>query len=186
MDEETYRQHLEVVRYGFRNQFDSSDKLAVLDCVRWCEEYGLPLPSWALKELSGAVGRYLSGDSKNFHLALLGPSTAGRHGNPLTRRRYQREHQLWFDLVCALRKVGFKGDRLYEQTQKLLETVRISPSNELVIEPRSEADGNACPDTETIRERIHKLEKARTRPSGFAHLIPMMIDITADRTFPER
>ena len=43
MDDEDYQKHLKVVRNGFREQYQSGDKLAVLDCVRWCHSYHVPL-----------------------------------------------------------------------------------------------------------------------------------------------
>ena len=105
MDDETDDKLLEIVRHGFRQQFERGDKMALLDCIGWCDRYGLPLPRWALTALSEASGRYLSGVSSNFHDALFGTKkTIGRHSNPSTARK--ESHELLFDSVTALRNIG--------------------------------------------------------------------------------
>ncbi len=186
VDDEDHEKHLHVVQHSFRKQFDDGDKLALLDCIRWCEEYGVELPGWALRELSIAAGRYLYGVSQNYHVALLGAITPGRHGNPATRRRYEQEHQLWFDLVWALRQHEFKGYRLYEQAQKLLGEIYIDADGRLTTGERPKREDEAIPDPETIRDRVESMKNEGARPSGFAHFIPQLIDITTDRTFADR
>ena len=176
MDEETYQKHLVVIRNGFREQFESGDKLALLDCIRWCHEYGLPFPHWALAALSRASGKYLVGVSSNFHDALFGArKDIGRHSNPATARRASRSHQLIYDLVTILRQRGLKGDRVYEHTEELLRILRISADNQSLIVGKDLK--RRVPDAGTIKKRYEKMRNDGARPSGFAHLIPMMVGL---------
>ena len=173
MDDEDYQKHLEIVQHGFREQFEGGENLALLDCIRWCHRYGLPLPHWALTVLSIASANYLSRVSANFHDALFGArKDTGRHSNPAMRRR--ESHQLLFDIVAALKKRGFKGDGLYERARELLQQLCLTADNALTFrstQPRK------TPKEETIKKRVEKMKKDGTRPSGFAHLIPLMMDL---------
>ena len=155
MDEETHQKHLEVVRTGFREQFEGGEKLALLDCIRWCHRYGLPLPRWALTVLSNASGKYLSHVSANFHDALFGArKETGRHSNPATRRR--ESHQLLFDIVTALKKRGFKGEGLYERARELLQ--QLHPTADNALQFATKAPGKT-PSVETIKKRFEKLKR---------------------------
>ena len=44
-------------------------------------------------------------------------SALGVTPKPQTKRRDELKHQVWFDIVWALRQQGYKGDRLYEQAR---------------------------------------------------------------------
>ena len=173
MDDEDYQKHLEVVRNGFRKQYQSGDKLALLDCVRWCHSYHVPLPLWALAALSNASGKYLSGISSNFHDALFGAlKGTGRHSNPATARR--EPHQLLYDIVTALRKHGLKGDGLYERARELLQQLHLTADMGLIFRKKKPSK---VPKVETIKKRFEKMKRDRVRPSGFAHLMPMIVDL---------
>ena len=175
VDDEDYQKHLEVVQKGFRSQFEDGDPLALLDCIRWCESYGVTIPAWARFVLSNASDRYLSGVSSNFHDALFGARKKdGRHSNPRTARRETRHHQLIYDLVFALRRHGFKGDQLYVRTHELLQILHLDADNRLSVRRQQARKG---PNVETIKKRFEKMKRDGARPSGFAHLMPMIVDL---------
>lgn len=175
VDDEDHQKHLEVVQKGFRSQFEDGDTLALLDCIRWCESYGVPIPAWARIVLSNASDKYLSGVSSNFHDALFGARKKdGRHSNPRTARRETRHHQLIYDLVFALRLRGFKGDQLYVRTQELLKILHLDADNRLGVRRQQTRE---VPEVETIKKRFERMQRDGARPSGFAHLMPMIVDL---------
>ena len=55
MDDEDYQKHLEIVQKWFRSQFENGDTLALLDCIQWCEDYGLTISVYILA-VGGSVG----------------------------------------------------------------------------------------------------------------------------------
>lgn len=176
-DEDDYEKHVDVVEKGFRGQFEDGDKLALLDCIRWCETYHLTIPAWARVELSIASGKYLSGVSSNFHDALFGArKKEGRHSNPRTARLETRPHQLIFDLVSALKRHGFKGDALYKRARELLQILHTDFDNRLSV--RKEP-ARKSPKQESIKKRFEQMRKGGARPSGLVHMIPMMVDLGA-------
>ena len=173
MDDESYKKHLEVVQHGFRAQFERGDKLALLDCIRWCDANALPLPHWALTVLSKAAGKYLLGVSATLHDALFGArKDTGRHANLATGRR--ESHHLLFDIVTALKQAGFKGDRLYARARELLQQLYLTPDRKLVF--RDTTPRNILK-KDTIKKRFEKMQNDGARPSGFVHLIPLMVDL---------
>ena len=172
-DDEDYQKHLEVVQKGFREQYQSGDKLALLDCIRWCHRYSVPVPHWAIAVLSNASGKYLSGVSSNFHDALFGAhKETGRHSDPATARR--ESHQLLYDIVTALRNHGLKGDRLYERAQELLQQLHLTA--DMGLKFRKEKLSKV-PKVDTIKRRFEQMKRDGARPSGLAHLMPMIVDL---------
>ena len=173
IDEETHAKHLEVVQKRFREQYQSGDKLALLDCIRWCHRYSVPAPHWAIAVLSKASGYYLSGVSDNFHDALFGArKDTGRHSNPATARR--ESHQLLYDIVTALRNHGLKGDRLYERAQELLQQLHLTADMGLKFRKKKLSK---VPKVDTIKRRFEQMKRDGARPSGLAHLMPMIVDL---------
>jgi hypothetical protein len=180
VDDEDHQKHLEVVENGFRSQFEKGDVLALLDCIRWCDSYGLSIPVWVRSELSKASNKYLSGDSDNFHDALFGErKKIGRHSKPSRTRLENRRHQLTFDLVFALRQRGFKGDRLYDRAKELLPEFHVDSDNRLIYKNQEARNGpDNGPEIETIKKRVEQMKRDGARPSGFAHmLLPMIPDL---------
>ena len=173
MDDETLDKHLEIVRKDFRDKFEAGDKLALLDCIRWCSHYNLPFPGWALSFLSDASGKYLSGVSSNFHDALFGAKRKmGRHSNAATKRR--ESHELLFDIVTALRNHGYKGDALWVRSRGLLQELVLTPDRELRLRKRALKN---VPEVETIKKRFERMTKDEMRPTGFAYMIPWFVNL---------
>lgn len=175
MDDETYGRLLKVARDGFREQYESGDKLALLDCIRFCDQNDIPLRRWAIAELSEAAGRYLQGVSVNFHDAVLGARKEdGRHSNPATKRRASLSHQLLFDVVTALKDHGYKGHRLYERAEEILTQLRMTPDKALKY---TAGDPRQLPNQETIKKRYETERNAGRKPTLFAGLMPDIIDM---------
>ena len=175
MDEESLRKHLEVVQHGFRENFQGGNRLALLDCIRWCDDYGLSLPTWALQALSRVAGQYLEKKKDTLDEALFGSKVRhGRLAHPATSRRQVRNDQLTFDTVFALRKKGFKGDLLYERAHELLGTMCLDSDNRLAVGTQQRARVLL---PESIKKKYEAMKRRQVRPSGFAHLIPMMVDL---------
>ena len=173
MDDETLDKHLEIVRKVFRDKFEAGDKLALLDCIRWCSHYKLPFPGWALSVLSGASGKYLKGASSNFHDALFGARRElGRHSNAATRRR--ESHELLFDIVTALRNHGYRGDALWARSRELLQKLMLTPDRELRLRKRVLKN---VPEVQTIKKRFERMTKDGMRSTGFAHMIPWFVKL---------
>ena len=175
MDEETRANHLEVVQKGFRRQFDDGDKLALLDCIRWCDDYDLPLPRWALVALSQVAGRYLERKKDTLDEALFGSRVRmGRLAHRATARRQSRKDQLIYDTVVALNRTGFQGGSCYDRARELLQTMCVDADNRLIFE---KVDEGKVPQPETIKRKYERMKKAGVRPSGFAYVIPMMVNL---------
>ena len=175
MDEETRRKHLEIVEKGFRAQFEDGDKLVLLECVRWCDDYDLPLPRWALVALSQVAGRYLYREKDTLDNALFGSKVRmGRLANRATARRHSRKDQLIYDTVFALKRAGFRGNRCYDRAHELLQAMCVDADNRLIIERPEEGK---VPQPETIKKKYERMKKAHVRPSGFAHFMPMIVDL---------
>ena len=179
MDDEDYQKHMEIVKIALRGEFESGDKLALLDCIRWCDEYGLHLPNWALETLSRVAGLYLSRKKDTLDEALFGSKVRmGRLARPATARRVSRSDQFIYDTVVALRRRGYKGDSLYERAQELLRTMYLDDDNRLIF---MKDLARQVPKVETIKKKCEKLNKKGVRPSGWAHLIPMMVDLHGNK-----
>lgn len=158
------RQTLEAWMADFREAFRRGDKFALLECVMFCANSELALPRWALVELASAAYKYASGKpSENFHDAIFGARKRfGRHSQAATKRRDELKHQVWFDIVWALRQQGYKGDRLYEQA-------RIEIGRGFAILPDGELQFSACPapkapNAETLKKTVGRLRKKKVRP----------------------
>ena len=175
MDVETYDKFSEVARDGFREQYESGDKLALIDCIRWCDRHDLSLPRWALVALSQAAGKYLDGVSENLHDAVFGAQKAvGRHANPRTARRDSVSHQLIFDVVTALKTHGYKGGRLYDRAQEILQEIRITPDKVLKYQ---DGDPRGSLDQDTIKKYYERQRNAGMKPTVFAGLMPDIVDM---------
>jgi hypothetical protein len=175
LDNEDHQKHIEVIEKGFRRQFEAGDELALLDCIRWCDSYHLTIPAWVRSVLSTASNKYLSGVSSNFHDALFGAKKKdGRHSNPRTARQETRQHQLAYDLVIALRQHGLKGDQLYKRTREFLQILYIDVDNRLRFRKQKSSESLQI---KTIKKRVERMKRDGARPSGFAYLMPMIVDL---------
>lgn len=163
-DEALYRQYCEALLNDFRDDFERGEKFALLACLIFCDRSQLSLPHWALHELALASLRYTSRSSEDFHNAIFGAQNkpVGRYAHRGTKRKKEREHQVWFDIVWALKQQGHKGEELYNQA-------RAEISRGHVIH----ADGEFClaacaspnvPEPETLRKTIQRMQKAGARP----------------------
>ena len=162
----------EVAEVGYLDLFRKGDRLALLDCLIWCNEHSLRLPRWATDELAKSAQRYLDRTSENFHDAVFGArKDVGRHAQPATKRANQHTDQLLFDVVTALRKKGFKGDGLYETTQDVLG--RLRPN---VIGGTTFSDITEKRDPDTIKKRYLQLRKNGAKASKMVDVIPHMVD----------
>ena len=174
MDEETLTKHYEAVRDDFRVQFRNGDRLALLDCIMWCDDYALSLPTWALQALSRIARQYMEREKDTLDDALFGSKVKyGRLAHPATSRRQLHDDQLTYDTVFALRKRGFKGTLLYERAHELLRTMYLD-GNSLIISSQQRA---RVPLPESIKKKYEAMKRHQVRPSGIAHLIPMMVGL---------
>ena len=163
------------IRHGFRKQFESGDKLAFLDCIRWCDDYGVPLPHWALMVLSQVARLYLYKTKDTLDEALFGSKVrTGRRAKLTTDRLQSRKDQLLYNTVVALKLRGFKGDRLYQRAHELLCILKVDADNWLIVGKKQK---NGVLLAATIKKKYERMKQNGVRPSGLAHMIPMMVDL---------
>jgi hypothetical protein len=82
---------------------EKKDPLALLDCVTFCNRYGLPLPSWVTDALASAFGRYLANEARDLDAALFGSRRRGRSADPRTRRQAKRVKRMYLTAEAAAR-----------------------------------------------------------------------------------
>jgi hypothetical protein len=145
----------------YREAFQGGDKMALLECVIFCDTSDVPLPRWALAKLAAAADAYISRTSENFHDAIFGAALkpVGRHAQAATKRRDEVEHQRWFDIVWALKQQGYKGNDLSERAINEISKGHLrSGRREKAYQPRR------VPTAETQRKTVQRMQKAGARP----------------------
>ena len=159
-----------------RQEHEDGDKLALLDCIMWCDNYGCSLPEWALTELAQIAFKYLDGQVDNLHNAYLGAASGvgGRHSNPVTARRERAQRQLYLDVETALRERGYTGKKLYKKARDVLSIFEIKTGGTPKIHEKPRTRG--VPGPETIRKGCQRAKKDRMQPSYWVTLIPLYLN----------
>ena len=164
-----YKRDLEeALAQKYLRRFQEGDKLALMDCVVICAVENITMPRWARHELAWVFLRYLYGTSDNLDDALFGAKKSpGRHSKPATKRREEAQHQLWFDIVTALKEDGFRGRQLWKRALELIKQSYAVPFGQAVGFSLPEGvKPPPTPDVETLKKTYYKLRKKDTKPSA--------------------
>ena len=158
----------EALAQNYWKRVQKGDKLALMDCVVICAVENIVIPRWARHELARVFLRYLYGTSDNLDDALFGAKKSpGRHSKAVTKRRKDAQHQLWFDIVTALKEDGFRGRQLWERALELIKQSYAVPFGQGVrFSLPKGVKPPPTPDVETLKKTYYKLREKGTKPSA--------------------
>ena len=111
-----WEEDIEFILEYYRGLYTDGDKLALMETVVRCNEYGRAIPDWTLNALAKIFDEYLNDDEISLDKATFG-DRLGRHSNPKTKAREQFQKAVGLSALKAAQMEGFKGEKALKMAE---------------------------------------------------------------------